>query len=61
MLVAIFGVLVLTGADVVGGKAVGQYSVDGFVRVFLAVAASFSISLTAILLLREKPLLDSHV
>jgi EmrB/QacA subfamily drug resistance transporter len=61
MLVAIFGVLVLTGADVVGGKAVGQYSVDGFVRVFLAVAASFSVSLIAILLLREKPLLDSHV
>lgn len=61
MLVAIFGVLVLTGADVVGGKAVGQYSVDGFVRVFLAVAASFSISLAAILLLREKPLLETHV
>jgi EmrB/QacA subfamily drug resistance transporter len=61
MLVAIFGVLVLTGMGVVGGKAVGQYSVDGFVRVFLAVAASFAISLTAILLIREKPLLDSHV
>jgi hypothetical protein len=61
MLVAIFGVLVLTGMDVAGGKAVGQYSVDGFVRVFLAVAASFAISLTAIILLREKPLQDTHV
>jgi MFS family permease len=61
MLVAIFGVLVLTGMDVVGAKAVGQYSVDGFVRVFLAVAASFAISLVAIVLLREKPLLETHV
>jgi EmrB/QacA subfamily drug resistance transporter len=61
MLVAIFGVLVLTGMDVAGGKAVDQYSVDGFVRVFLAVAASFAISLVAIVLLREKPLLETHV
>ena len=30
MLVAVFGVLVLTGMDVAGGKAVDQYSVDGF-------------------------------
>ena len=44
-----------------GGKAVGQYSVDGFVRVFLAVAASFAVSLVAIVLLREKPLLETHV
>ena len=51
----------LTGMDVSGGKAVSQYSVDGFVRVFLAVAAGFAISLTAILLLREKPLLETHV
>ena len=42
MLVAIFGVLVLAGTDVVGSKAVGHYSVDGFVRVFVAVAASFN-------------------
>ena len=60
MLVAVFGVLVLTGVDVAGGKAAGQYSVDGFVRIFLAVAASFAISLTAMILLREKPLLASR-
>jgi EmrB/QacA subfamily drug resistance transporter len=60
MLVAVFGVLVLTGVDVAGGKAAGQYSVDGFVRVFLAVAASFAVSLIAIMLLREKPLLASR-
>jgi len=53
MLVAVFGVPVLTGADVVGGKAAGQYSVDGFVRIFLAVAASFAVSLLAIILLRK--------
>jgi hypothetical protein len=29
--------------------------------VFLAVAASFAISLVAIVLLREKPLLETHV
>ena len=60
MLVAVFGVLVLTGVDVAGGKAAGQYSVDGFFRVFLAVAASFAVSLIAIILLREKPLLASR-
>ena len=53
MLVAVFGVLVLAGT---GGPAVSQYSVDGFVRVFLAVAASFAISLAAVILLDEKPL-----
>jgi hypothetical protein len=60
MLVAVFGVLVLTGMDSAGGKAASQYSVDGFVRVFLAVAASFAVSLVAIVLLREKPLLASR-
>jgi EmrB/QacA subfamily drug resistance transporter len=60
MLVAVFGVLVLSGMDSVGGGTVGQYSVDGFVRVFLAVAASFAVSLVAIILLREKPLLTSR-
>jgi EmrB/QacA subfamily drug resistance transporter len=60
MLVAVFGVLVLTGMDSTGGKAASQYSVDGFVRVFLAVAASFAVSLVAIILLREKPLLTSR-
>jgi EmrB/QacA subfamily drug resistance transporter len=53
MLVAVFGVLVLVNAS---GPAGGHYSVDGFVRVFLAVAASFAVSLAAIILLDEKPL-----
>jgi hypothetical protein len=57
MLVAVFGVLVLAGT---GGPVVSQYSVDGFVRVFLAVAASFAISLTAVFLLDEKPLGTRH-
>ena len=57
MLVAMFGVLVLSGVSQSGGAgAAAQYSVDGFVRVFLAVAASFAISLTAMILLDEKPL-----
>jgi EmrB/QacA subfamily drug resistance transporter len=60
MIVAVFGVLVLTGADHGAGRAAGQYSVDGFVRIFLAVAASFAVSLTAIILLREKPLQAGH-
>lgn len=60
MLVAVFGVLVLSGADSVGGRAASQYSVDGFVRIFLAVAAFFAVSLLAIILLREKPLLASR-
>jgi EmrB/QacA subfamily drug resistance transporter len=50
MLVAVFGALVLTGAGAT------QYSVGGFERVFLAVAASFAVSLAAILRLEEKPL-----
>jgi hypothetical protein len=53
MLVAVFGVLVLTGT---GAGVASQYSVEGFVRVFLAVAASFAVSLVAMLLLAEKPL-----
>jgi hypothetical protein len=56
MLVAVFGVLVLSGGDHGVGAKVSQYSVDGFVRIFLAVAASFAISFTAMLLLDEKPL-----
>ena len=57
MLVAVFGVLVLAGT---GGPVVSQYSVDGFTRVFLAVAASFAISLIAVILLDEKPLETRH-
>ena len=53
MLVAVFGVLVLAGA---GGVAASQYSVAGFIHVFLAVAGSFAVSFMAMLLLEEKPL-----
>ena len=60
MLVAVFGVLVLTGGDHPAGAKLAQYSVDGFVRVFLAVAASFAISFTAMILLAEKPLETRH-
>ena len=58
-LVAVFGALVLTGADGAPG-AVSQYSVEGFVRVFLAVAASFAVSLVAVMLMEEKPLQTTH-
>jgi EmrB/QacA subfamily drug resistance transporter len=58
ILVAIFGVIVLSGAS--GGGAAGQYSVQGFVDVFLAVAASFAVSLAAVCLLNEKPLETKH-
>ena len=58
MLVAVFGALILTGS---GTVAATQYSVEGFVRVFLAVAASFAISLIAMVLLAEKPLEARHV
>ena len=42
------------------GRAVSQYSVEGFVHVFLAVAASFAVSLAAVFLLDEKPLETKH-
>jgi EmrB/QacA subfamily drug resistance transporter len=58
MLVAVFGALILTGS---GTVAATQYSVEGFVRVFLAVAASFAVSLIAMVLLAEKPLEARHV
>jgi EmrB/QacA subfamily drug resistance transporter len=57
MIVAVFGVLVLSGTDTATGTAAAHYSVEGFFRVFLAVAASFAVSLAAIMLLTEKPLL----
>jgi len=60
MMVAVFGVLVLSGTDPGAGTAAAHYSVEGFVRCFLAVAASFAISLIAIILLNEKPLLASR-
>ena len=58
MLVAVFGVIVPSGADTSAGAV---YSVEGFVGVFLAVAASFAAALAAVLLLKEKPLETSHV
>ena len=60
MLVAVFGVLVLAGVDHAYGTKAAQYSVDGFFRIFLAVAASFAISLVAMVLLDEKPLESKH-
>jgi len=60
MMVAVFGVLVLSGTDAANSTGPAHYSVDGFFRVFLAVAASFAISLTAIILLSEKPLQESR-
>jgi EmrB/QacA subfamily drug resistance transporter len=59
MLVAVFGALVLAGVDRIPGAA-GQYSVEGFVRVFLAVAACFAVSLFAVILIEEKPLQAKH-
>jgi MFS family permease len=59
MIVAVFGVIVLSGtAD--GGAAAAQYSAAGFMRVFYAVAASFAVALLAVLLIEEKPLQTSH-
>jgi len=57
MLVAVFGVLVLAVAP---GAGAAQYSVEGFVRVFFAAAGSFAVALTAVALLKEKPLLTVH-
>ena len=54
MIVAVFGALVLAGGE--PGVVGSAYSVDGFVRVFLAVAASFAVALIAVILLDEKPL-----
>ena len=45
MMVALFGAIVLAGGS--GAAARDQYSVEGFVHVFLGVAASFAIALTA--------------
>jgi formate/nitrite transporter FocA (FNT family) len=60
IIVAVFGVLVLAGAESVAGT-VTQYSVEGFRRVFMAVAASFAIALIAVVMLEEKPLQTTHV
>ena len=60
ILVAVFGAIVLSGVTSAGTGAAGQYSVEGFVHVFIAVAASFAVSLAAIFMLDEKPLETKH-
>ena len=60
MLVAVFGALILVGAAEGSSGALAQYSVQGFVLVFIAVAASFAVSLAASILLTEKPLQTTH-
>ncbi len=60
MIVAVFGVLVLAGAQDAIAGAPSQYTVDGFMRVFIAVAASFAVALVAVVLLEEKPLQTAH-
>ena len=60
ILVAVFGAIVLSGVSQTGAGAASQYSVEGFIHVFMAVAASFAVSLAAILLLDEKPLETKH-
>jgi hypothetical protein len=59
MVVAVFGVIVLTGAGDVG--TANQYSADGFARAFMVGAGSFAIALIAVVLLEEKPLQTAHV
>jgi sugar phosphate permease len=59
LVVAVFGVLVLAGAAE-GLGATPQYSAEGFGRAFFAAAASFAISLIAVLLMEEKPLQTKH-
>jgi len=60
ILVAVFGAIILSGVSQVGGRAIGQYSVEGFVHVFLAIAVSFGAALAAVVLLDEKPLETKH-
>jgi MFS family permease len=60
MIVAVFGALVLVGAGPAGAAATAQYSVGGFVRVFIAVAVSFAVALAAVVLMKEKPLMTVH-
>ena len=53
-------IVAVFGAESVAGT-VTQYSVEGFRRVFMAVAASFAIALIAVVMLEEKPLQTTHV
>jgi len=60
IVVAVFGVIVLTGA---GGDAAtaSQYSADGFSRIFYVSAACFAVALAAVALIEEKPLATAHL
>ena len=60
IIVAVFGAIILSGVSQTGGQAISQYSVEGFVHVFLGVAASFVTALVAVLLMDEKPLETKH-
>jgi EmrB/QacA subfamily drug resistance transporter len=57
IIVALFGAIVLAGGS---GTGASQYSVEGFVHIFIGVAASFAVALAAIVLLEEKPLETAH-
>ena len=57
MMVAAFGAVVLTGPLEAGATG---YSVEGFVRIFYVAAASFALSLLAVLLVEAKPLQTTH-
>ena len=60
IIVAVFGAIILSGVSQTGGSSASQYSVEGFVHVFIAVAASFVAALTAVLLLDDKPPETKH-
>jgi MFS family permease len=61
MMVAAFGAIVLTGPLEVGAATATGYSAEGFVRIFYAAAASFALSLLAVILVEAKPLQTTHV
>ena len=52
-----FAIVLVAASD---GGGVASYSAAGFARVFFGIAASFSIALIAIILLKEKPLQTEH-
>ncbi len=61
ILISVFGAMVLVataGTETVA--PVVEYSADGFVRLFYAVAGSFAVALIAMALLEEKPLATTH-
>src|SRR5258707_6868511 len=57
ILIAIFGVIVLTGVPAgEGTAALTAEAAEGFRQVFFAAAASLAIAFTGLILLEEKPL-----